>query len=127
MEDLEEEERRVVNIVSASPVGHHVKNQTAFDVLLQTLIDVSILNQENIRCPAILPFCGPKGPDRFFDAESHYLEEVPPARSYVGWGYHLSPLRRSPKEDQVTPLEARWLGRSAPREVQQQDQPGSQK
>ncbi|PKA66230.1 hypothetical protein AXF42_Ash006927 [Apostasia shenzhenica] len=127
MEDLEEAVRRAVNIVNASPVGHHVKNRAAFDVLLQTLVDVSILNQENIRSPGVLPFCDPKGPDRFFDAGSHCLEEVPPARSYVGWGYHLSPLCRSPEEGQITPIEARWLGRSAPPEVQQQDQPGSQK
>ncbi|PKA52639.1 hypothetical protein AXF42_Ash001620 [Apostasia shenzhenica] len=76
MEDLEEAVRRAVNIVSASPVGHHVKNQAAFDVLLQTLVNVSILNQENIRSPVVLPFCGPKGPDRFFDVKSHCPEEV---------------------------------------------------
>ncbi|PKA60536.1 hypothetical protein AXF42_Ash017942 [Apostasia shenzhenica] len=123
MEDLEE----AVKIVSASPVGHHVKNQAAFDVLLQILVDVSILNQENIRNPVVLLFYGPKGPDRFFDAGSHCPEEIPPPRSYVGWGYQLSPLRRSPEEGQITPLEARWLGQSDPPEVQEQDQPGSQK
>ncbi|PKA57841.1 hypothetical protein AXF42_Ash015219 [Apostasia shenzhenica] len=127
MEDLEEAVRREVNIVSASSVGHHMKNQAAFDVLLQTLVDISILNQENIRSPAVLPFYGPKGPDRFFDAGSHCPEEVPLAKSYVGWGYHLSPLRTRPKEGQITPLEARWLGQSAPLEVQQQNQLGSQK
>ncbi|PKA46617.1 hypothetical protein AXF42_Ash019358 [Apostasia shenzhenica] len=84
MEDLEKAVKRAVNIVSASPVGHHVKNQTAFDVLLQTLVDVSILNQENIRSPAVLPFCGRKGPDRFFDAGSHCPEEVPPTREAEG-------------------------------------------
>ncbi|PKA59802.1 hypothetical protein AXF42_Ash011927 [Apostasia shenzhenica] len=84
MEDLEEAVRREVNIVSASPVGHHVKNQAAFDVLLQTLVDVNILDQENIRSPAVLPFCGPKGPDKFFDAGSHCPEEVPPAREAKG-------------------------------------------
>ncbi|PKA57188.1 hypothetical protein AXF42_Ash002492 [Apostasia shenzhenica] len=103
MEDLEEAVRRAVKIVSASPVGHHVKNQAAFDVLLQTLVDVSILNQENIRGPVVLPFCGPKGPDRFFDARSYYAKGVPPAGSYAGWGYQLPPLRRSPKEGQITP------------------------
>ncbi|PKA60904.1 hypothetical protein AXF42_Ash006539 [Apostasia shenzhenica] len=84
MEDLEEAVRRAVNIVSASPVGHRMKNQAAFDVLLQTLVDVSILNQENIRSPAVLPFCDPKEPDRFFDAGSHCPKENPPTRSYVG-------------------------------------------
>ncbi|PKA60918.1 hypothetical protein AXF42_Ash006553 [Apostasia shenzhenica] len=128
MEDLEEAVRRAVKIVSASPVGHHVKNQAAFDVLVQTLVDVSILNQENIRSPAVLPFCGPKRPDRFFDAGSHCPKEIPPPRSsYVGWGYQLSPLRRSPEEGQITPLEARWLGQSDPPKVQKQDQPGNQK
>ncbi|PKA52419.1 hypothetical protein AXF42_Ash019803 [Apostasia shenzhenica] len=78
MEDLEKAVRRAVNIVSASPVGHHVKSQVAFDLLLQTLADVSILNQENIRGSTVLPFCGPKGPDRFFDAGSHGPEEIPP-------------------------------------------------
>ncbi|PKA55322.1 hypothetical protein AXF42_Ash003959 [Apostasia shenzhenica] len=34
MEDLEEAVRRAVKIVSASSVGHHVKSQAAFDVLL---------------------------------------------------------------------------------------------
>ncbi|PKA58539.1 hypothetical protein AXF42_Ash008826 [Apostasia shenzhenica] len=117
MEDLEETVRRAVKIVSASPVGNHVKNQATFDFLLQTLIDVSILNQENIRSPAVLPFCGPKGPDRFFDAGSHCLKEVPPSESYAGWGYHLSPLCRSPEEGQITPLETRWLGQSDPPKV----------
>ncbi|PKA53794.1 hypothetical protein AXF42_Ash011273 [Apostasia shenzhenica] len=36
MKDLEEAVRRAVNIVSASPVGHHVKSQAAFDLLFQT-------------------------------------------------------------------------------------------
>ncbi|PKA67191.1 hypothetical protein AXF42_Ash004683 [Apostasia shenzhenica] len=84
MEDLEEAVRRAVKIVSASPVGHHVRSQAAFDALLQTLVGVSILNQENIRGPAVLSFCGPKGPDRFFDAESPYPEEIPPPKSYAG-------------------------------------------
>ncbi|PKA59557.1 hypothetical protein AXF42_Ash018024 [Apostasia shenzhenica] len=117
MEDLEEDVRRAVKIVSASQVGHHVKNQAAFDVLLQTLVDVSILNQENIRGPAVLPFCDPKGPDRFFDAESYCPEEVPPSGSYAGWGYQFSLLRRSPEEGQITPLEARWLSRGDPPEA----------
>ncbi|PKA60508.1 hypothetical protein AXF42_Ash017914 [Apostasia shenzhenica] len=43
MEDLKEAVRRAVKIVSASPVGHHVKSQAAFDVLLQTLVDENIL------------------------------------------------------------------------------------
>ncbi|PKA65416.1 hypothetical protein AXF42_Ash005750 [Apostasia shenzhenica] len=80
MEDLEEAVRRAVNIISASPVGHHVKSQAAFDALLQTLVDVSILDRENIRGPAVLPFCGPKGPDRFFDAGNHCPEKVPPSK-----------------------------------------------
>ncbi|PKA52961.1 hypothetical protein AXF42_Ash001942 [Apostasia shenzhenica] len=102
-------------------------DDAAFDVLLQTLVDASILNQENIRSPGVLPFCGPKGLDRFFDVGSHCPEEIPPPRSYAGWGYQLFPLRRSPEEGQTTPLEARWLGRTLPPPVQQQDQPGSQK
>ncbi|PKA62204.1 hypothetical protein AXF42_Ash015089 [Apostasia shenzhenica] len=84
MEDLEEAVRRAVNIVIASAVGRHVKSQVAFDVLLQTLVDASILNQENIRGPTVLPFCGPKGPDRFFDAGSHGSVDVPPKGTYVG-------------------------------------------
>ncbi|PKA62603.1 hypothetical protein AXF42_Ash012190 [Apostasia shenzhenica] len=127
MEDLEQAVRRAVKIVSASSVGHHVKNQAAFDIFLQTLVDVSILNQENIRSPAVLPFCGPEGPDMFFDAGSHCPEEILPPRFYVAWGYQLSPLRRSSEEGQITPLETRWLGRSDPPEVQKQDQPESQK
>ncbi|PKA63570.1 hypothetical protein AXF42_Ash005465 [Apostasia shenzhenica] len=123
MEDLEEAVRRAVNIVSALPVGHHVKNQAAFEVLLQTLVNVSILDQENIRGPAVLPFCGPKGPNKFFDAGSHGPEEVPPANSFVGWGYHLSPLCRSPEEGQITPLKARWLGQSVPPAAPQQASP----
>ncbi|PKA62548.1 hypothetical protein AXF42_Ash012134 [Apostasia shenzhenica] len=91
MEDLEETVRRAVKIVSASSVGRYVQNQAAFDTLLQTLVDVSTLNQENIRDPAVLPFCGPKGPDRFFDAGSRSLEEIPPPRSYAGWGRSWSP------------------------------------
>ncbi|PKA55234.1 hypothetical protein AXF42_Ash003871 [Apostasia shenzhenica] len=114
MEDLEEAVRRAVKIVSASPVGHHVKSQAAFDVLLQTLVDASILNQENIRGPAVLPFCGPKGPDRFFDIGSPCPEEIPPPKSYAGWGYQLAPSRRSPEEGQTTPPEASWLGRTTP-------------
>ncbi|PKA52933.1 hypothetical protein AXF42_Ash001914 [Apostasia shenzhenica] len=127
MEDLEEAVRRAVKIVSASPVGHHVKSQAAFDVLLQTLVDASILNQENIRGPAVLPFCGPKGPERFFDIGSPCPEEIPPLKSYAGWGYQLAPSRRSPEEDQTTPLEASWLVQTPPPPVQQQDQQGSQK
>ncbi|PKA51657.1 hypothetical protein AXF42_Ash003024 [Apostasia shenzhenica] len=86
MEDLEEAVKRAVKIVSASPVGRHTQHQAAFDALLQTLVDVCTLNQENIRDPAVLPFCGPKGPDRFFDAGSYPPEEIPPPRSYAGWG-----------------------------------------
>ncbi|PKA45614.1 hypothetical protein AXF42_Ash010954 [Apostasia shenzhenica] len=126
MEDLEEAVRRVVKIVSASPVGHHVKSQAAFDVLLQTLVDVSILNQENIRGPVVLPFCGPKGPGRFFDVESPCPEEIPPPKSYIGWGYQLAPSRRNPEEGQTTPPEASWSGRTLP-PPQPQDRPGSQK
>ncbi|PKA53179.1 hypothetical protein AXF42_Ash009909 [Apostasia shenzhenica] len=110
MEDLDEAVRRAVKIVSASPVGRHVKSQATFDVLLQTLVDASILNQENIRGPTVFPFYGPKGPDRFFDAGSHCPEEIPPPRSYASWGYQLAPPQRSPEEGQTTPLEARWLG-----------------
>ncbi|PKA57527.1 hypothetical protein AXF42_Ash020771 [Apostasia shenzhenica] len=84
MEDLEEAVRRAVNIISSSAIGHHVKSQAAFDVLLQTLIDVSILNQENIRGLAILPFCGPKCPDRFFDTESRGSEGIPSLGAYAG-------------------------------------------
>ncbi|PKA64994.1 hypothetical protein AXF42_Ash011596 [Apostasia shenzhenica] len=80
MEDLEEAVRRAMNIVSASPVGHHVKSQAAFNVLLQTLVNISILDQENIKSPVVLPFCGPKGLDRFFEAGSYSPEEVPLAR-----------------------------------------------
>ncbi|PKA55225.1 hypothetical protein AXF42_Ash003862 [Apostasia shenzhenica] len=87
MEDLEKAVRRAVKIISASPVCHYVKSQAAFDVLLQTLVDASILNQENIRSSRVLPFCGPKGPDRFFDVGSHCPEEILPPRSYAGFGY----------------------------------------
>ncbi|PKA48673.1 hypothetical protein AXF42_Ash018490 [Apostasia shenzhenica] len=126
MEDLEEAVRRAVKIVSASPVGHHMKSQAVFDALLQTLVNVSILNQENIIDPAVLPFCGPKGPDRFFDAGSHSPEEIPPPKSYAGWGHQPAspPPRRSPEEGQTTPLEVRWTGRMLP-PPQPQDRTGS--
>ncbi|PKA58538.1 hypothetical protein AXF42_Ash008825 [Apostasia shenzhenica] len=75
--------RRAMKIVSTSPVGHHVKSQAAFDVLLQTLVDENILDQESIRSPAVLPFCGPKGSERFFDIGSHCPEEIPLPRSYA--------------------------------------------
>ncbi|PKA66997.1 hypothetical protein AXF42_Ash004488 [Apostasia shenzhenica] len=117
MEDLEEAVKRAVKIVSASPVGHHAQHQAAFDALLQTLVDVGTLNQENIRDPAVLSFCGPKGPDRFFDAGSYPPEEIPPPRSYAGWE-SWPPLRGNLGEGSVTPLKARWLGR--------RDPPGSQ-
>ncbi|PKA48691.1 hypothetical protein AXF42_Ash018508 [Apostasia shenzhenica] len=109
MEDLEETVRRAVKIVSASPVGGHVQHQAAFDTLLQTLVDASTLNQEN-RDPAVLPFCGPKGPDRFFDAGSCRPDEAPSPRSYAGWGSWPS-LRWNSGESPVTPL---WLGRRDP-------------
>ncbi|PKA45939.1 hypothetical protein AXF42_Ash021438 [Apostasia shenzhenica] len=83
----EEAMRTAKNIISASTVGHHVKSQVAFDVLLQTLVDVSILNQENIRGPIVLLFCGLKGPDRFFDSRRHGSGEIPPIGAYAGWGY----------------------------------------
>ncbi|PKA61651.1 hypothetical protein AXF42_Ash018632 [Apostasia shenzhenica] len=86
MEDLKETVRRAVKIVSASPVGCHVQHQAAFDTLLQTLVDAGTLNQENIRDPAVLSFCGPKGPDRFFAAGSCPPDEIPSPRSYGGWG-----------------------------------------
>ncbi|PKA55406.1 hypothetical protein AXF42_Ash006608 [Apostasia shenzhenica] len=117
MEDPEEAVKRAVKIVSASPVGHHAQHQAAFDALLQTLVDVGTLNQENIRDPAVLSFCGPKGPDRFFDAGSCRPDETPSPRSCAGWG-SWPPLRRNSGEGPVTPLEARWLGR--------RDPPGSQ-
>ncbi|PKA50702.1 hypothetical protein AXF42_Ash021231 [Apostasia shenzhenica] len=109
MEDLEETVRRAVKIVGASPVGRQVQHQAVFDALLQTLVDVGTLNQENIRDPAVLPFCGPKGPDRFFDARSCPPEEIPPPKSYAGWG-SWPPLRGTSVEGPATPLEARWLG-----------------
>ncbi|PKA62219.1 hypothetical protein AXF42_Ash015104 [Apostasia shenzhenica] len=105
MEDLEE----TVKIVSASPVGRQVQNQAAFDVLLQALVDAGTLNQESIRDPAVLPFCGSKGPGRFFEVGSCPSDETPPSRSYVGWGSWPS-LRGTSGESLVTPLEARWLG-----------------
>ncbi|PKA60544.1 hypothetical protein AXF42_Ash017950 [Apostasia shenzhenica] len=117
MEDLEEAVKRAVKIVSASPVGRHTQHQAAFDALLQTLIDVGTLNQENIRDPAVLSFCGPKGPDRFFDAGSYPPEEILPPRSYAGWG-SWPPKPGTSGESPATPLEARWLGR--------RDPPGSQ-
>ncbi|PKA64115.1 hypothetical protein AXF42_Ash005127 [Apostasia shenzhenica] len=117
MEDLEEAVKRAVKIVSASPVGRHTQHQAACDALLQTLVDVGTLNQENIRVPAVLAFCGPKGPDRFFGAGSCPPEEIPPPRSYTGWGsWPLLPGTSG--ESPATPLEARWLGR--------RDPPGSQ-
>ncbi|PKA62173.1 hypothetical protein AXF42_Ash015057 [Apostasia shenzhenica] len=107
MENLEEAVRRTVNIVGSSAIGHHVKSQAAFDVLLQTLVDVSILNQKNIRGPAILPFCGPNGPDRFFNAGSHDLEAVPPPScAYAGWGHWSVSPYRGPDEIQSAPSEA---------------------
>ncbi|PKA53437.1 hypothetical protein AXF42_Ash012379 [Apostasia shenzhenica] len=113
MEDLEETVRRAVKIVSASPVGRQVQNQAAFDVLLQALVDAGTLNQENIRDPAVLPFCGSKGPGRFFEVGSCPSDETPPSRSYVGWG-SWPPLRGTSGESPATPLEARWLGRRNP-------------
>ncbi|PKA56511.1 hypothetical protein AXF42_Ash015284 [Apostasia shenzhenica] len=107
MEDLEEAVKRAVKIVSAS------QHQAAFDTLLQTLVDVGTLNQKNIRDPAVLSFCGPKGPDRFFDAGSCPPKEIPPPRSYAGWE-SWPPLRGNLGEGPVTPLEARWLGRRDP-------------
>ncbi|PKA56889.1 hypothetical protein AXF42_Ash002192 [Apostasia shenzhenica] len=118
MEDLEETVRRAVKIVSASPVGRHVQHQAAFDILLQTLVDVGTLNQENIRDPTVLPFYGPRGPDRFFDAGSCRPDETPSPRSYAGWG-SWPPLRGNSGESPVTPLEARWLGRRDPSGSQQ--------
>ncbi|PKA45706.1 hypothetical protein AXF42_Ash011047 [Apostasia shenzhenica] len=104
MEDLEEAVKRAVK------VGHHTQHEAAFDALLQTLVNVGTLNQENIRDPAVLPFCGLKGPDRFFDARSCPSEEIPPSRSYAGWGsWPLKPGTSG--EGPATPLEARWLGR----------------
>ncbi|PKA63179.1 hypothetical protein AXF42_Ash007975 [Apostasia shenzhenica] len=105
MEDLEEAVKRAVKIVSASPVGRHTQHQAAFDALLQTLVDVGTLNQENIRDPAVLSFCGPKGPDRFFDAGSYPPEEIPPLRSYAGWG-SWPPKPGTSGESSATPLEA---------------------
>ncbi|PKA59529.1 hypothetical protein AXF42_Ash016553 [Apostasia shenzhenica] len=105
MEDLEEAVKRAVKIVSASPVGRHTQHQAAFDALLQTLVDVGTLNQENIKDPAVLPFCGPKGPNRFFDAGSYPPDEIPPPRSYAGWGsWPLKPGTSG--ESPATPLEA---------------------
>ncbi|PKA61107.1 hypothetical protein AXF42_Ash006003 [Apostasia shenzhenica] len=109
MEDLEEAVKRAV--------GRHTQHQAAFDALLLALVDVGTLNQENIRDPTVLSFCGPKGPDRFFDAGSCPPEEIPPPRSYSGWG-SWPPPRRNSGESPATPLEARWLGR--------RDPPGSQ-
>ncbi|PKA48417.1 hypothetical protein AXF42_Ash020935 [Apostasia shenzhenica] len=126
MEDLEEAVKRVVKIVSASPVGHHVQHQAAFDALLQTLVDVGTLNQKNARDPAILPFCGPKGPDRFFDAGSYRPDETPPPKSYAGWG-SWPPPRGASGESPVTPLEARWLGRRDPSGSQQEERQLSQR
>ncbi|PKA62374.1 hypothetical protein AXF42_Ash009259 [Apostasia shenzhenica] len=117
MEDLEEAVKRAVKIVSASPVGRHTQHQVAFDALLQTLVDVGTLNQQNIRDPTVLAFCGPKGPDRFFDAGSCPPDEIPQSRSYAGWG-SWPPLHGTLGESPATPLEARWLGR--------RDPPGSQ-
>ncbi|PKA63855.1 hypothetical protein AXF42_Ash004865 [Apostasia shenzhenica] len=122
MEDLKEAVKRAVKIVSASPVGRHTQHQAAFDALLQTLVDVGTLNQENIRDPAVLSFCGPKGPGRFFDAGSCPPEEIPPSRSYAGWGsWPLKPGTSG--ESPTTPMEARWLGRRDPsgRSVSQAD------
>ncbi|PKA49394.1 hypothetical protein AXF42_Ash016583 [Apostasia shenzhenica] len=115
MEDLEEAVKRAVKIVSASPVGRHMQHQAAFDALLQTLVDVGTLDQESIRYPAVLSFCGPKGPDRFFDAGSCPPEEIPPSRSYAGVGvrWRLSQPGTS-GESPATLLEARWLGRRDP-------------
>ncbi|PKA55375.1 hypothetical protein AXF42_Ash004014 [Apostasia shenzhenica] len=105
MEDLEEAVTRAVKVVSASPVGRHTQHQAAFDALLQTLVDVGTLNQENIRDPAVLSFCGPKGPDKFFDAGCYPLEEIPPPRSYAGWGsWTLKPGTSGGSP--ATPLEA---------------------
>ncbi|PKA63185.1 hypothetical protein AXF42_Ash007981 [Apostasia shenzhenica] len=103
MEDLEEAVRTTVNIINASSVGHHVKSQATFDVLLQTLVDVSILNQENIRGSAFLLFCGPKGPDRFFNSRSHGLGEIPPTGAYAGWGYQLASPCKGSNDGQSTP------------------------
>ncbi|PKA46648.1 hypothetical protein AXF42_Ash021264 [Apostasia shenzhenica] len=103
MEDLEEVVRTAVNIISTSAVGHHVKSRAAFDVLLQTLVDVSILNQENIRGPSVLLFCGPKGLNRFFNSRSHGSGEIPPTGAYAGWGYQLASPRRGSNEGQSTP------------------------
>ncbi|PKA48499.1 hypothetical protein AXF42_Ash017398 [Apostasia shenzhenica] len=116
MEDLEEAVRRAVNIISASAVGHHVKSQAAFDVFLQTLVDESILNQENNRGPAVLPFCSPKGPKRFFDAGSRGSGDVPPKGTYVGWGYPPAYPCEGPDKGQSIPPAAPqqvspWEGR----------------
>ncbi|PKA49386.1 hypothetical protein AXF42_Ash016575 [Apostasia shenzhenica] len=113
MEDLEEAVKRAVKIVSASPVGRQVQNQAPFDALLHTLVDAGTLDKENIRDLAVLPFCGPKGPDRFFEVGSCPLDETPPSRSYAGWGSW--PLKHGTSgESPATPLEATWLGRRDP-------------
>ncbi|PKA62600.1 hypothetical protein AXF42_Ash012187 [Apostasia shenzhenica] len=126
MEDMEETVRRAVKIVSASPVGHHVQHQAAFNALLQALVDVGTLNQENVRDPAVLPFCGPKGPDRMFNAGSCPPDEISPPRSYAGWG-SWPPLRGTSGESPVTPLEARWSGRRDPSGSQQTERQLSQR
>ncbi|PKA53698.1 hypothetical protein AXF42_Ash009194 [Apostasia shenzhenica] len=91
MEDLEEAVKRAVKIVSASSVGRQVQNQAAFDALLQALV------------------CRYK----FFEAGSCSPEEIPPPRSYTGWGsWPLKPGTSG--ESPATPLEARWLGRRDP-------------
>ncbi|PKA49333.1 hypothetical protein AXF42_Ash014235 [Apostasia shenzhenica] len=100
MEDLDETVRTAVNIVSASLVGHHVKNQAAFDVLLQTLVDISILNQENIRSPAVLPFCGPKGLDRFSlmlgaTAQRRFLHQGPTLAGDITYLPYAGVLKRA--------------------------------